>query len=61
MDMVKRMRSRWFGSKRKQNPFASDYVPSWEITVLRPGDEHHPTIKVHRELPHRQRLGQRAA
>jgi len=48
MDKMKRVRSRWFGSKRKQNPFTSDYKPSWEVTVIRRGESDQPKVLVHR-------------
>jgi hypothetical protein len=48
MDKVKRMRSRWFGSKKKNNPFTSDYVPSWEITIGRRGEPSASTVRIHR-------------
>jgi hypothetical protein len=48
MDRVKRVRSRWFGNKRKENPFTSDYKPSWEITISRRGGSEQPRVMVHR-------------
>lgn len=46
MAMGKKMRSRWFGSKRKRNPFTSEYVPSWQVTIARRGEP--STVRIHR-------------